>query len=267
MVRGQVECCNLRAYHRDDTVVSAERIATTTFESFPGAAFADFVAKYHNGDEAASSMRRAAVKWTRRQSSGVRHLGTLDIVEVYGHRPKTAVVWWLSPYEFFTNWAITMARVPTTQREWELEERSSWDVSLTAAGLKLIQKQTDPDKKLQLQPRTHYCLAVQTTPGRICLEDRTATAQLRHRCYLLRRRRPCCPHFENSPVPLQKAGQEEVNARLTMTYFRAWTLDANNASANVPVCGPLESANRNLGTSSAHVVDAFAMRRNKAVHR
>ena len=240
VVRGQVECCNLRAYHRDDTVVSAERIATTTFESFPGAAFADFVAKYHNGDDAASSMRRSAVKWTRRQSSGVRHLGTLDIVEVYGHRPRTAAVWWLSPYEFVTNWAVTMARVPTTQREWELEERSSWDVSLTAAGLKLIQKQTDPDK-LQLQPGTHYCLAVQTTPGRICLEDGTATAQLRHRCYLLRRRRPCCPHFENSPVPLQKAGQEEINARLTMTYFRAWTLDANNASANVPFVGRLKA--------------------------
>ena len=241
VVRGQVECCNLRAYHRDDTVVSAERIATTTFESFPGAAFADFVAKYHNGDDAASSMRRSAVKWTRRQSSGVRHLGTLDIVEVYGHRPRTAAVWWLSPYEFVTNWAVTMARVPTTQREWELEERSSWDVSLTAAGLKLIQKQTDPDKKLQLQPGIHYCLAVQTTPGRICLEDGTATAQLRHRCYLLRRRRPCCPHFENSPVPLQKAGQEEINARLTMTYFRAWTLDANNASANVPFVGRLKA--------------------------
>ena len=82
---------------------------------------------------------------------------------------------------------------------------------------------------------------MQTTPGRICLEDRTATAQLRHRCYLLRRRRPCCPHFENSPVPLQKAGQEEVNARLTMTYFRAWTLDANNASANVPFVGRLKA--------------------------
>ena len=241
VVRGQVECCNLRAYHRDDTVVSAERIATTTFESFPGAAFADFVAKYHNGDDAASSMRRSGVKWTRRQSSGVRHLGTLDIVEVYGHRPRTAEVWWLSPYEFVTHWAVTLARVPTTQREWEVEEHSSWDVSLTAAGLKVIQKQTDPDKKLQLQPGTHYCLAVQTTPGRICLEDATATAQLRHRCYLVRRRRPCCPHFENSPVPLQKAGQEEVNARLTMTYFRAWTLDVNNASANVPFVGLLKA--------------------------
>ena len=82
---------------------------------------------------------------------------------------------------------------------------------------------------------------MQTTPGRICLEDGTATAQLRHRCYLLRRRRPCCPHFENSPVPLQKAGQEEVNARLTMTYFRAWTLDANNASANVAFVGRLKA--------------------------
>ena len=234
VVRGQVECCNLRAHHREHAVVAAERIATTTFESFPGAAFAEFVAAYHHEAASTSATKRTTTKWTRRQASGVRHLGAVDIVEVYGHRPVASEVWWLSPYEFVAEWAVTLARVPTTQREWNHEKKSSWDVTLTPAGIQEMQRQTDPDKKVQLQPERHYQLTVPWTPNRIALQETTATKQLRHRCYLQRRVRPCCPQFENSPVPLQKEGQREANARLTITYFRAWTLQAPLASGNVP---------------------------------
>ena len=242
VVRGQVECCNLRAYHRESAVVAAERIATTTFESFPGAAFAEFVAMYHNEAASASATKRATTKWTRRQASGVRHLGSVDIVQVYGHRPVASEVWWLSPYEFVAEWAVTLARVPTTQREWNHEEKASWDVTLTPAGIQKMQRETDPDKKIQLQPERDYQLIMSWTPNRIGLQETTATKQLRHRCYLQRRVRPCCPHFENSPVPLHKDGQREANARLTMTYFRAWTLQAPMASGNVPFVGRLKAA-------------------------
>ena len=128
VVRGQVECANLRANHREATVVSAERIATTSFETFPGAAFANFVTQYTGEGENNLSGRRTSVKWTPRQGSGARHLGNVDIVQVYGHRPQSSEVWWLSPYEFTAKWAVTLARVPTTRREWEREERGSWDV-------------------------------------------------------------------------------------------------------------------------------------------
>ena len=242
VVRGQVECCNLRAHHREHAVVAAERIATTTFESFPGAAFAEFVAAYHHEAASTSATKRTTTKWTRRQASGVRHLGAVDIVEVYGHRPVASEVWWLSPYEFVAEWAVTLARVPTTQREWNHEKKSSWDVTLTPAGIQEMQRQTDPDKKVQLQPERHYQLTVPWTPNRIALQETTATKQLRHRCYLQRRVRPCCPQFENSPVPLQKEGQREANARLTITYFRAWTLQAPLASGNVPFVGRLKAA-------------------------
>ncbi|CAL1148725.1 unnamed protein product [Cladocopium goreaui] len=242
VVRGQVECCNLRAHHREHAVVAAERIATTTFESFPGAAFAEFVAMYHSEAASASATKRTTTKWTRRQASGVRHLGAVDIVQVYGHRPAASEVWWLSPYEFVAEWAVTLARVPTTQREWNHEEKSSWDVTLTPAGIQEMQRQTDPDKKIQLQPERDYQLTVPWTPNRIGLQETTATKQLRHRCYLQRRIRPCCPHFENSPVPLQKESPREANARLTITYFRAWTLQASMASGNVPFVGRLKAA-------------------------
>eukprot|EP00435_Cladocopium_sp_Y103_P027049 s236_g6.t1 len=181
IVRGQVECCNLRAHHRESAVVSAERIATTTFESFPGAAFAEFVAMYHSEAANAPATKRSTSRWTRRQASGVRHLGTVDIVQVYGHRPVASEVWWLSPYEFVAQWAITLPRVPTTQREWNQEASTSWDVSLTPTGLQYLRKQTDPDKKVQLQPGQHYRLAVEWTAHRIGLPETTATSQLRHR--------------------------------------------------------------------------------------
>ena len=81
-----------------------------------------------------------------------RHLGAVDIVQVYGHRPVASEVWWLSPYEFVAEWAVTLARVPTTQREWNHEDKASWDVTLTPAGIQKMQRETDPDKKIQLQP-------------------------------------------------------------------------------------------------------------------
>ena len=112
---------------------------------------------------------------------------------------------------------------------------------MNPVGLQHVRKQTDPDKKRQLQPGLRYRLTAQWTANRLSLQETTATAQLRHRCYLQRQLRPCCPHFENSPVPIHKEGHLEANARLTMTYFRAWTLQAPAASGSVPFVGRLQA--------------------------
>ena len=70
-VRGQVECTNLRAHHRDDAVVSAERIATSAFESFAGGSFADLVLRMTSSDPTEHcAPTKSAVRWTRRQASG-----------------------------------------------------------------------------------------------------------------------------------------------------------------------------------------------------
>ncbi|CAK9052298.1 unnamed protein product [Durusdinium trenchii] len=239
VVRGQVECCNLRAQHHDQAVVSAERISTAGFESFPGGAFVDLVQRLtSNLSDGAGGT--ASIRWTRRQPSGVRHLHRVNLAEVYGHRPPSSEVWWLSPYEFTAAWRIAVACVPTTKREWEAEKKTAWDVTLTAAGLKLIQRQNAPDKKLNLKPGSHYKLRIGASNDRILLDQTTGTEHLRHLCYLQRRKRPLCPHFENSPVPQRTVGQAEHNARLTLTYFRAWTLNTSNASANVPFAGRLK---------------------------
>ena len=39
IVRGQVECCNLRANHVEGQIVAAERVSTAAFKHFPGQAY------------------------------------------------------------------------------------------------------------------------------------------------------------------------------------------------------------------------------------
>ena len=133
--------------------------------------------------------------------------------------PVGSEVWWLSPYEFTAAWRVALARVPTTRLEWESEDKSSWDVELTRAGLKLINDQADQEKQISLTPGVHYQLSVTPSNDRILLDASTATESLRHRCYLQRRMRPCCPHFETSPVPVHKAEAAETECPLDRHIF------------------------------------------------
>ena len=147
-------------------MVSAERISTTGFESFSGGAFVDMVQRLNLHSSESPSVK-TSVRWTRRQSSGMRHLNNINFAEVYGHRPKSSEVWWLSPYEFTAGWRVALACVPTTQREWETEDEKSWDVTLTNLGLKYIQQQCDPEKSFSLRPGVHYKLKITASNERI----------------------------------------------------------------------------------------------------
>jgi hypothetical protein len=40
-----------------------------------------------------------------------------DVALLYGHRPRTAEMWYLSPYEFVTYWEACLVRYPTTEAE------------------------------------------------------------------------------------------------------------------------------------------------------
>ena len=166
-------------------IVSAERISTTGFESFPGGAFVDIVQRL-TSDNVEPPGNTRSVRWTRRQSSGMRHLRNINLAEVYGHRPnfKSSEVWWLSPYEFTVSWCVALACVPTTRREWETEDEISWDVTLTRPGLKYIQQQCDPDKSLCLKPSIHYKLKITASNERILLDEGTGTEHLQHLCYI-----------------------------------------------------------------------------------
>ena len=91
VVRGQVECCNLRAEHRDATVVAAERIATAYFESLSGADFVHLVLRV----DFLGPQMQYLPKPTQEllggpggRNSGVRHLAAVNVADIYGHRPR-----------------------------------------------------------------------------------------------------------------------------------------------------------------------------------
>ena len=237
LVRGQVECCNLRANHVDGQIVAAERISTANFVMFPGHAYVRVLEAMY-GEQTATTARKTYVKTQRVPGKGGQHLREAMTVEAYGHRPSESACWWLSPYEFTMHWEVVPARVPYSRAEWEETEASDWDVRLTEAGQTKLDR-CEKHEAARLQAGTHYLIAVEPTPERILFATGTATAVLRHNWYLQRRRRPRCPQFAAAPVPQGFAENAERNARLTQTYFRAWTLDATRATFSVPYAGHL----------------------------
>eukprot|EP00435_Cladocopium_sp_Y103_P058343 s631_g20.t1 len=237
VVRGQVECCNLRANHVDGQIVAAERISTASFEMFPGQAYVRVVDALH-GEAKATMARKTYVKTQRVAGSGQQHLREAKTVEAYGHRPTESPCWWLSPYEFTMHWDVVPTRVPHSRAEWEDTPASAWDVVVTAAGQTKLNR-CERHEAARLQAGTHYCIAVEPTPERVLFARGAATAVLRHNWYLQRRPRPRCPQFAAAPVPQGFAENAEKNAKLTLTYFRAWTLDATRATFSVPYAGQL----------------------------
>ena len=241
IVRGQVECCNLRANHSQGQIVSAERISTADFVTFPGHAFLEAVDRHvdANAAQKGPSSRQNFVR-AKPTPMGARHLREADLVRAYGHRPCDAACWWLSPYEFVMYWDIVPARVPQTRHEWEASDDTAWDIKLTPAGMRKIGTQAG-DKLLRLRAGQHYRISVTETVDRRLFPNTPGNATLRNAWFLQRRGRPLCPHFAQSAVPRRFGDNVEQNARMAKVYFSAWTLDQARGTAAVPYVGHLRT--------------------------
>ena len=230
IVRGQVEGCNLRANHREDTVVAAERVSTAEFTSFPGHAFLNTVRRLADHDDAVP--QRTA--WRQRQ----QRLQRFDWARAYGHRPGQNGLWELSPYEFFMYWDVVPAKIPTTKKEWEESQSSKWDVAMTPGGASKVSKAKAGTSILKLRPGQDYKLKARQHNG--CAQySATSGAGLAHSWFLQRRPAPRVPCFSHCPVPRRLDEDLEENARLTLAYFRSWTLDTRRSTANVVHVGSL----------------------------
>ena len=95
IVRGQVECCNLRAYSKATATVAAERISTAGFCTFAGRPFLQTVNNAFDEREEGTTSKKYV--WSRKGLSGQRQLREIDPAQAYGHRPQHDEVWYLSP--------------------------------------------------------------------------------------------------------------------------------------------------------------------------
>ena len=234
IVRGQVECCNLRANHSEQSAVAAERVSSAMLEAFPGRAFLNAVRRLADKDEAVSQ----ATAWRKQRGQ----LRAFDWAQAYGHRPGHAGLWELSPYEFFMYWDVRPAKIPRTRKEWTEKHAEEWDVTLTGAGQAKLEKKEDDEATVKLRPGKDYKLKPQRRNGRAQYAAQSG-ALLQHGWYLEARAVPYVPCFSHSPVPARLDENVNDNARLTMAYFRAWTLDAKRGTDAVPHAGALRGPN------------------------
>ena len=232
IVRGQVECCNLRAYNKPSSVVAAERMSTAAFWSFPGRAYLQAVdTAFDDGDERAT---RPAYVWTRKGSSGQRQMREMDPAQVYGHRPQEEGMWYLSPYEFGAYWECIPMRAPSTRGEWKEQRSSQWDVTLTKKGEAKIAAAATDETPVRLLAGVDFERLPKTERSKKVFFDSSAGRVLQHGWYLCQRLRPLCPHMANAPVPSKWGDDVERNAKLTLTYFKAWTFNKKRDSEAVP---------------------------------
>ena len=232
IVRGQVECCNLRAYNKPSSVVAAERMSTAAFWSFPGRAYLQAVnTAFDEGDEVA---RRAAYVWTRKGSSGQRQMREMDPAQVYGHRPQEEDMWYLSPYEFGMYWECMPMRAPSTRGEWKEQRNNQWDVTLTKKGEAKIAAAATDETPVHLLAGVDFERLPRTEKSKKVFFDSSAGRALQHGWYLCRRLRPLCPHMASAPVPSKWGDEVERNAKLTLAYFKAWTLNKKRDTDAVP---------------------------------
>ena len=239
IVRGQVECANLRANHKEDQVVHAERFSTTHYCDMNGRAFVDLLNRLNH----ANSADPAAVPL--RPSRGQN----MNLARAYGLRPNNEQIWYLSAYEFNMKWQLRALAVPKTLDEWNDPCAKVWHISLTDAGLHQLTAAT-PEKRAHLTPYKHYRVKPWSSDAVCFFEDgNPSTRTLRHGWYLERRPRPLCPHFANSPVPKRLQEDTERNALLVQAYFRPWTLHAKRPCDTVPHATKLRQASESWDAS------------------
>eukprot|EP00959_Pyramimonas_sp_CCMP1952_P107683 2251618-Pyramimonas_sp.AAC.1 len=101
IVRGQVECANLRAFAREGDVTAAEAMKSCQTTAFYGRECVDLVERL--ADRAAGGRRAQFAEVDMRQKRR-RKVTVRDVGMLYGLRPKSSGLWDLSPYEFATYW-------------------------------------------------------------------------------------------------------------------------------------------------------------------
>ena len=202
---------------------------------FFGKKYVEMVERLNDRKQASSSSVFARFDQRRRHGKSIY---IRNDAELYGLRPnkdQDPRVWYLSPYEFITEWDIQLLNYPQTLQGSESEV---YHAALTDAG-----KQRLADSQVinpKLEPGVDYRVKEGLHADWIAFPESPITEMIRHKWIIKRRSRPCAPMFLGSPVPV-KGCDSQRSAMLTMVYFRPWTLwpDYEEEQRYVPYAGKL----------------------------
>ena len=246
IVRGQVECANLRANNKEATVTHAESFRTSQTQAFYGREFCDLVQELNDRVKSPTKVQFGTVDCRRGQKRCIRYR---DVALLYGQRPKNPAVWHLSPYEFTMYWEPIMVSFPCCREDVDNEDHH---VSMTPEGLTKLESR---EEDLEWEPGVDYRVKDAGGKDWIPFPDVPATQGFRHTWVLKRRRRLRVPTFAGAPVPKRSAGETERSAMLTMTYFHPWTLRKADADEHVAFAGALRAENNTWHRSLTQWLD------------
>ena len=110
-MRGQVENTNLRAYYKKENVTAAEAIMTAGTVGFYGRNYVDVVEALQDNIIRPNSTKLVEVD-ARSHKKG--KITFRDVGFLHGQRPRDERIWYLSLYEFVSEWDVKLLSYPTT---------------------------------------------------------------------------------------------------------------------------------------------------------
>ena len=141
-----------------------------------------------------------------------------SVVKFYGQRPKIlengdmSPVWFLSPYEFVSQWEPRMVRYPLSLADYKC---GGHDVDMTEASLQRLKNQAFGEP-LELIPGEDYT-AKASVPVKPAFPDVPSTETFRHSWVLVQLRRPRVPVFGGSPLPRHRDGAAGRRGAIVMS--------------------------------------------------
>ena len=239
IVRGQVENTNLRAYSTKTDVTAAEAIMTSGTTPFYGRNYVDAVETMNDKRITPNSSKFVEVDARTKRRGKITFR---DSAVLYGQRPHDKRVWYLSPYEFESDWEVRLLSYPQS-----LEDACDpkHHAELTDVGMAKLRDRERGSPTPELNPGHDYVVK-DGGDDWLAFPDLPTTAHFRNTWIIKKRRRSKAPTFMGAPVPSKGNNASEHSALLTMAYFHPWTLRAEEEEVDaVPYAGCLRADEEN----------------------
>ena len=215
-MRGQVENTNLRANNNGKSVTHAESFKTCQTEAFFGREYVNTIERLNDKVERDGS---GQVFLVDRRNPRKKQVTIKDVSTLYGQRPQVPDLWFLSPYDFVSEWEPVLVSYPTSLRNMH---DSKYHAFLTESGVAKLRAQ-EHGEEVEMLGGEDYVVK-EGGEDWYAYPKEPSTEHFRHTWVIQRRMRPKAPSFAGAPLPRHAAGETERAAMIVMAYYHPWTL-------------------------------------------